>query len=103
MRQGQGKGSHARLSRSEQAFELDKEAPRAEEERFGMNHFGRQVEARGEALRQREEFSRIRQLAQCAVELVDQTLAATLRQPFARQLQQLANRPDANLFKEGIL
>src|SRR5437660_1068497 len=67
----QGESAHARLSRGEQAFELHEQAPRAEKERFGMDHLGGQLEPRGEALGQREKLARLGPLAERAVELVD--------------------------------
>src|SRR3954469_20089926 len=68
-----------------------------------MHDIGRQLEPRCEALGEREELAGLRQPAHCPVDLVDQALAAALRQTVAWQCQQLANGPDAYLLEECIL
>jgi len=65
-----------------------------------MAYFRRQLEPCAETLGRSEEFARLGELAERAIELVDQSLAAALRQSFARQRQQLAHCRYANAFKK---
>src|SRR5205823_13887173 len=90
MHETERESAHAGVARGEQPLELHEKAASAEKERLGMAHFRRQLELCAEALGRGKEFARLGKPAERAVELIDQFLAAALRQSFARQRQQLA-------------
>src|SRR5258706_1917776 len=85
VREAEREPTHAGVARSEQPFELREKAPRREQQPFGMRHLGGKLAPRPEFPPRDERRSRRRQLSQRAVELLDQRLPPTLREPVARQ------------------
>src|SRR6185503_11249007 len=100
MNQAQDKSADAFLARDEQALELREQAPRREEQRFGVRRLARQIQARRKARRRREKRMRFRQPAAGTVEGVEQSAAAALPEAFARQREGLADHGDSDAAKD---
>ena len=96
MQQEEPEVANALVPRRQQACELQEEPARAEKQALGVGHLGRQLELCLQARRRREEAARLGRRAERLVELFDHARAATLRQPFARQLEQRSDGGDAD-------
>ena len=100
MQQSEPEGADAFVPGGEQPFELHEHAARGEQHALGVRHRARQLERGGEARRRREESARLGRRAERLVELLQHARAATLREPVARQREQLAERRDADAAQE---
>src|SRR5205807_7801448 len=85
------------VARSKQAFKLDQQPACGEQQALGAAHLCRQLELRGEARRRREVLAYLGHSAESAIEIIEQRLPATPRQPIARQGNEPSNlgKPDA--------
>ena len=82
---------HAAGACREKAFELHEEPLRGEQQRLGLRHLRRQLEAGAELGRRGEEGARIGRAPERAVEIVEEPRAEAAREPAARQRNHVAD------------
>ena len=82
---------HAAGARGEKALELHEEPPGGEQQRLGLRHLRRQLEAGAELGRRGEERARIGHASERAVEVVEELPAEAARKPGPRQRGHVAD------------